>query len=211
MKKLSKVGFLALFIGLFITYSCKKKELVFVIEGQIFDKSFNQNLSQGTVKLYRVPVATTNEIFVDEQTVTDGKYSFTFPRDKSERYVIKFSKDGYFDETHEVYFSQLQVGTNYILNFNAEAIATMNWIFLDGSPQNSNYFVTLQKLNGRPIGVGTCPNQSYDVYGGSPPDTMRCAVGGNQYVKFYVLRPPDILLDSVFCPAFEDVYYTILF
>jgi len=54
--------------------SCKKKTpLEFVIEGQIFDKSFNQNHEGGVVRLFKVPAATTQEILIEEQTVVNGK------------------------------------------------------------------------------------------------------------------------------------------
>ncbi len=210
MKKLSKVLPASFALGLLLV-SCKPKELVFTIEGQIFDESYNQLADGGTIKLYRVPVATTNEVFIQEKSITNGTYSFTFPRDKSERYVLRFSKPDYFDEVKEVYFSQLTVGESYVLNFTTEAESTVHWIFIDDLPQNPNYSATVQKLNGRATGLGTCPNQAYEYFGGFAPDTLRCAVGGNKYVKFYVLRPPNALLDSVFCPAFGNVYYTVNF
>jgi hypothetical protein len=211
MKRLSSLLILTVLL-VFSFDACKKKEpLVFTIEGQIFDKSFNQSLEGGVVRLFRVPAATTQEILVEQQTISNGSYKFVFDRDRSEKYVIRFSKENYFDEVFTVFFSQLQVGQVYTLNFGVDALSYMNWVFVDQPPINENVSVTLQKLNGRTTGAGACPNQQYEYYGGSVSDTLRCAVGGNQYIKFYVIKLPNVTLDSVFCPAFEQSYYTVNF
>lgn len=213
MRRLDEFGKLVLSLTVvFFFVGCNKAgDLVFIIEGEIFDKSFNEKLQNGTVQLFRVPTATTQEILIATQNVSNGKYSFTFPRDMSERYILRFSKDNYFDEVHEVHFSQLEVGKAYKLNFIAEAIAMMNWVLVDQNPSNPNNSVIVQKLSGRIIGQGVCPNQQYEFFGGAQSDTLRCAVGGNQFVKFYTLQLPDFTLDSVYCPAFQNVYYTVNF
>jgi hypothetical protein len=69
MRRLSNLFFI-LVLGLTsIFFSCKKKkDLVFNIEGEVFDSSLNQILQSGTMRLYKVPAATTQEILVEEQT-----------------------------------------------------------------------------------------------------------------------------------------------
>lgn len=212
MKRLNKILLLSLLCIAALFYSCNKKgDLVFIVEGEVFDKSFHQKLQSGVVKLYRVPTATTQEILVAEQSIDNGIYSFNFTRDMSEKYVLRFSKENYFDEDHEVFFSQLEVGKAYTLNFNVEAIAMMHWIFIDQEPINPNATVSLQKLDGRTKGSGACANQQYSYSGGLNPDTLRCAVSGNHYVRFYVINLPNYTLDSVYCPAFEESFYTVNF
>ena len=193
-------------------YSCNKKgDLVFIIEGNVSDKSFNQNLQSGVVQLYKVPAATTQEILIAEQNIVNGAYSFTFDRDMSEKYVLRFSKENYFEEDHVVFFSELEVGKPFELDFSVEAIAMMRWIFIDQAPTNANASVSLQKLDGRTKGAGACANQQYEYYGGLDPDTLSCAVGGNQYIRFYVINLPTYTLDSVYCPAFEESFYSVDF
>lgn len=210
MKKLNKYAGFVIFAFVFVLSACNKTgDLKFTIEGQVFDKSFNQNLQQGTVRLFRVPIATTQEILIAEETISNGTYSFTFDRDMSEKYIIRFEKENYFNEINEVFFSQLQVGQPYQLNFNVEAIAVMNWVLVDQTPGNSNNSIVIQKLESRAVGDGTCPNQQYEFFGGQGNDTLRCAVGGNQYVKFYKVQLPSFQLDSVFCPAFQETFYTV--
>jgi basic membrane lipoprotein Med (substrate-binding protein (PBP1-ABC) superfamily) len=212
MKKLNKLLILGVLSTIALFYSCNKKgDLVFIIEGNVSDKSFNQNLQSGVVKLYKVPAATTQEILIAEQNIVNGAYSFTFDRDMSEKYVLRFSKDNYFEEDFEVLFSQLEVGKPYALNFTVEAVAMMNWIIIDQAPTNPNASVSIQKLNGRTTGAGTCSNQQYEYYGGLNPDTLRCAVGGNEYIRFYVIKLPTYTLDSVYCPAFEESFYSVDF
>jgi hypothetical protein len=210
MKRLNRIFGLGLLGFLFVLGACNKPgDLKFTIEGQVFDKSFNQNLQQATVRLFRVPIATTQEVLIAEETVSNGTYSFTFERDMSERYIVRFEKENYFNEINEVFFSQLQVGLPYQLNFNVEAIAVMNWVLVDQTPNNSNNSVIIQKLESRAVGAGTCPNQQYEFFGGQGNDTLRCAVGGNQYVKFYKVQLPNFQLDSVYCPAFEETFYIV--
>jgi len=212
MKKLNKIWLLGIISAITLFSSCNKKgDLVFIIEGEVFDQSFNQKLQSGVVKLYRVPAATTQEIFIAEQNIVNGAYSFTFDRDMSEKYILRFSKENYFEEDFQVFFSQLEVGKAYPLNFSVEARAMMHWIFIDQPPTNPNASVSLQKLNGRTKGAGTCANQQYEFYGGLNPDTLSCAVGGNQYIRFYVVKLPNFTLDSVYCPAFENSFYTVNF
>jgi len=212
MRRLSNLFFI-LVLGLTsIFFSCKKKkDLVFNIEGEVFDSSLNQILQSGTMRLYKVPAATTQEILVEEQNIVNGKYAFTFDRDMSEKYVLRFSKTDYFEEDFEVYFSELQVGEIYTLNFSVEAVAIMHWVFIDQPPLNPNYSVSIQKLNGRTTGSGTCPNQEYSFSGGLNPDTLKCAVSGNRFVNFYIIELPNATLDSVYCNAFDSSYYTVNF
>jgi len=212
-KKLNKFsrGFVLILLAGFAFDSCKKEPLEFVIEGEIFDKSFGQLVDGGKVKLYKVLAATTQEVFISDQNIVDGKYKFVFDRDRSEKYVIRFEKEFYFEEVLTVFFSQLQVGETYTVNFNAEAIAMMNWVFTDVAPVNSNGSASIQKLNGRSTGAGACPNQEYEYFGGGVSDTLRCAVGGNQYIRFYVIDIPEFVLDSLYCSAFEDSFYQINF
>lgn len=212
MKKLSSLLFLGILLTLSLVYSCNKKgDLVFIIEGEAFDKSFNQKLQSGVVKLYKVPAATTQQILIAEQNIVNGAYSFTFDRDMSEKYVLRFTKDNYFEEEFEVLFSQLEVGKPFELNFTTEAVAMMNWVIIDQAPTNPNASVSIQKLNGRTSGAGTCSNQQFEYYGGLNPDTLRCAVGGNQYIRFYVINLPNYTLDSVYCPVFEESYFPVNF
>lgn len=210
MKRLSSVFLVA--FGFMLFASCtKKKELVFIIEGSVYDKSTGQNANAGKVSLYKVPVATTQEILIEEKNISDGTYKFNFPRDMSERYVVKYQRENYFQEVNQVYFSQFEVGKAYTLNFSAEAIAYMNWIFVDELPLNPNFSVIMQKLNGRPNGEGTCPNQEYEYFGSTSPDTLRCAVGGNQYIRFYMIKLPNVVLDSVYCPSFQETFFNVSF
>jgi hypothetical protein len=211
MKRLSSVLILSI-LSLLAFEACKKNvPLEFIIEGQVYDKSYNQNHDGGVVKLYKVLAATTQEILVDTQVISNGTFKFVFERDRSEKYVIRFSKDGYFDEMHTIFFSQLEVNEAFPFSFDVEAAATMHWVFVDQAPINPGYSVAIQKLNGRTNGGGACPNQQYEYAGGLPPDTLRCSVGGNQYIKFYVIKLPNITMDSVYCPAYEDSYYTVNF
>ena len=90
--------YLALLVIILLSPSCKKGQADFVLKGTVTDLTFNQNLSGATIKLYQVPVGTAQQKLIGISTLeADGSYSFTFPRDKMEKYVIIINKTNYFN------------------------------------------------------------------------------------------------------------------
>lgn len=208
MKSLNK--FLIVLFFAMIAISCKKKDLNFNIEGVITDAAFQTPCSAGKVKLFKVAAGTSQEVFIAEQELTNGEYSLTFARDRSEKYVLYFERENYFEEELTVFFKDLSVEEPYLLNFNVDARSYMTWVVTDVFPQSNQATCTIVKLNGRASGTETCPNGSYDFFGGgSVSDTLRCAVRGNAYIRFNVIKLPSFVLDSVYCPAFEDVLHFV--
>jgi len=208
MKRLSKLFVLSILF--FTVIACKKKDLNFIIEGTVSDVAFQTTCNEGKIKLYKVAAGTSLEVFVAEESLSNGQYSFTFERDRSEKYVLRFERENYFEENFTIFFSALKVNEPYIFNFNVDARAYITWIVTDVVPQSTQATCSIVKLNGRTSGAEACPNGSYDFIGGSPiADTLRCAVRGNEYIRFNVVKLPSFILDSVYCPAFEDVQHFV--
>ena len=206
MRKLSRL----IPLVLLLLISCRnEEELRFIIKGQVTDASINQPMSSGELALYKLPLGNSQPVFVDQLSLTHGQYEFSFLRDKSERYLLRFSNAGYFDEELEINFSDLTVGDPYVINFSVDAIAYAHWVFQNTNSANPNNSVSIQKLNGRTNGAGTCPNQTYTFSGQQTPDTLTCAVGGNKFVRFYIVDLPSFSLDSLYCEAQEDNYYYV--
>lgn len=208
MRRLDRLFYVLVFVT--TALSCKKKDLDFNIQGVITDFSFQTPCNQGYVKLYKVPAGTNQEVFIAEQELTNGQYSFSFARDRSEKYVLYFERENYFDEEFTIFFKDLSVEEAYILNFNVDARSFITWVVTDVFPQSNQATCSIVKLNGRTSGQETCPNGSYDFFGGSlVPDTLRCAVRGNAYIRFNVVKLPNFVLDSLYCPAFEEVIHVV--
>lgn len=128
-----------LILTFFILFACKKGQADFVLNGKITDSTFGQSHSGASVKLYQVPVGTTQEILVGSSILgSDGNYSFTFPRDKMEKYVLKVSKTNYFDIEETIYFSSLSIENENIRNYSTTAKSWVKLTFNNVNPLPSD-------------------------------------------------------------------------
>ncbi|MFM7387840.1 MAG: hypothetical protein ACKO5L_06740, partial [Bacteroidota bacterium] len=112
------MNFLRLF-SLFLLVAllgCKKTAGTFQLEGQLYDDSFNQPLSGATVELYSVYSGTNQLSLVGTYTTgLDGKYQFSFPRTRTEKYILKINKTLYFDQSLDIFYSDLSLNeTNLV-------------------------------------------------------------------------------------------------
>jgi len=204
--------FVFAFCVLFIL-GCKKDGIEFTIEGTVTDKSFNSFQTGGTLKLYKVAAGGGDNTLVKSVSPDSyGKYSLTFERDKSEKYIINFSRDGYFDESKTVFFSELSTNEPFKLDFITEAVSKINWLVKNVTPFSENDQVTIQKLSGRTDCPTCCVNTSYEYSGANVDDTLSCTTNANTYVRFYIVNLSQVvILDSVYCPAFGEVNYQVNF
>ena len=204
------LAFLSIFI---LLLGCKKKAIEFVIEGQVIDLSFNSAQTGGSLKLYKIPAGGGGEDLVSS-TFPDaiGRYVFRFERDKSEKYIIRYEREGYYNEEKIVFFSALSTNEPFQLDFQTEAQSRINWIISNVEPNLSSDKVVIQKLNGRTDCKDCCDNTSYEYAGPTVKDTLSCVVNGNRYVRFYVVNlSENVYLDSVYCTAFGNVNYIVNF
>jgi len=162
--------------------SCKKKKVDFVLTGIVTESTFNGNLSGASVKLYQVPVGSVSEELLGSVIVdTDGKYSFTFPRDKMEKYILRISKSGYFDLLKTVYFSELSV-----------------------SSENIRDHLTFIKQSGKEGCAECCPDTEYSFYG-TLDTSIYCINDGNTYYSYFynVMGTTDQGINGVNTVAFD--------
>ena len=81
--------------------ACKKETPNFTIKGVIEDNSFDKGLNNATLELYEIEVGSKQSTFVSStKTDVNGNYSFNFPRNKIEKYLISISKENYFTTEH---------------------------------------------------------------------------------------------------------------
>ncbi|MFM6935346.1 MAG: hypothetical protein ACKOXP_07870, partial [Flavobacteriales bacterium] len=107
MERLSPVLYLILFFSLF---SCNKGAGEFNISGVVTDETFHTALAGADIALYKIPVASNTELFVESKTIgSDGSYQFTVPRERMERYIIRVTKNLYFPIEKTIYFSELKL------------------------------------------------------------------------------------------------------
>jgi hypothetical protein len=159
-------------------FGCKKGAGTFTIKGIITDETFNTGLSGATIELYKVPVASNNEILVESKTLgNDGSYSFTFPREQIEKYILRVNKNLYFPIESLIYYSSLNVKNENIRNYGTAAKAWVEIRLLNNSPNAGDQLI-FTKQQGLDGCAECCPITEQSFYGAID-TTIYCINKGN--------------------------------
>lgn len=165
--------------------SCKKGKADFTLKGTISDLTFGGGFSGLTVNLYEIKAGTSAETLIASTTTgSDGSYSFTFPRDQVESYVIKASPTNYFPIDEKVYFSSLTIEEDNIRDFSTTAKAWLKLRFVNQAPANTTDILRFTKQ----IGKSDCPEcfpDSQQQLNGIVDTTFTCVNDGNTEFKYY--------------------------
>ena len=165
---------------------CKKGVGEFTLKGNISDSTFNTSLAGAVVNLYQVPVGTTDLELIGTQTLgPDGNYSFTFPREKMERYVLKASKDLYFDINENIYFSSLSLENDNTRNYSTTAKSWVNLRFINVFPSSASDFLAYTKQNGKADCEECCSKEQQNLYGIIDTSIICINDGNTAYSYFY--------------------------
>ena len=82
----------------FSSSSCNRGLANFTLSGVISDATFSTGLSGAELKLSKVSITTGEETLMETKILgADGKFEFTFSREKIEKYILKVTKPLYFD------------------------------------------------------------------------------------------------------------------
>lgn len=193
-----------LFSSLIVFLSCKKKNAEFVIKGLATDATFSQPLSNATVKLYQNPVGSSDEELI-ASTTTDakGNYTFSFPREKMEKYRLVIYKSNYFTIDKTIYFSELSLESDYIKNVTTTAMSWAKLTFHNLNPQGADHLQYI-KQNGKDGCMECCPT-SYQDYYGNLDTSIYCVNDGNTDYSYlyWVLGTSDQGSRTVFTSAFD--------
>ena len=147
-----------------ILFCCKKGTGVFIIKGKITDETFSTGLDGAIIKLYKVPVASSSRILVESFTLQeDGNYSFTFPREKIEKYILVVEKNLYFKLEKEIYYSDLTVNEPLICNYGTKAKAWVELRFVNPVLEPSDHFRFI-KQDGLVGCEECCSNAEENIY-----------------------------------------------
>jgi hypothetical protein len=167
--------------------ACKKGKGDFTLKGVITDTTFSTTHAGAVVKLYQVPAGTTQEILIGTQTLgSDGAYSFTFPRDKMEKYIVKVTKNNYFSLNETVYFSELSLEEDNIANLSTTAKSWAKLRFINSNPQPGD-ILTFIKQEGK-ANCSECCTTSETIFYGALDTTIYCINDGNRiYSYFYTV------------------------
>ena len=159
------IGIILVMSALTSINSCKRGVASFTLRGTISDETFSTPLTGATLKFYKVLIATGEEILVDTKVLgADGKYEFTFPREKIEKYIIRVSKPLYFDIDQEIQFSSLVPSAVNTRNYSSKAKSWVELRFVNTSVQSSDHFRYI-KFSGKENCSECCTSDQVDLYG----------------------------------------------
>lgn len=169
-----------------LNVSCKKGAGNFTINGTITDSTFSGGLSGATLELYQVPVGTQSMLLVGSVTLdADGKYSFTFPRERMEKYILKVNKLNYFPIEETIYYSSLEIGKDNTRNYFTKAKSWVELRFVNSNPSAQDHFRYIKQL-GLQGCAECCPSSQQDYFGAL--DTfIYCINNGNEIYSIYYL------------------------
>ena len=147
-----------------LVFSCKKGTGNFIIKGEIADETFSTSLDGAIIKLYKVPVASSSRILVESFSIQeDGNYSFTFPRERMEKYILVIEKNLYFKLEKEIYYSDLTVNEPLIRNYGTKAKSWVELRFVNAVVQPSDHFRFI-KQDGLVGCDECCSNTEENIY-----------------------------------------------
>ena len=171
-------------LSIFSLFACKKGAGDFTIKGKITDLTFNTGLNGATIELYKVPVASNNEFLVGNQTLgSDGTYSFTFPREQMEKYIIRVNKNLYFPIESTIYYSSLELGKDNIRDYSTNAKSWVELRFLNNNPVSNDHLRYI-KQDGYSGCTECCPASEQNYYGALD-TSIYCVNQGNTTYSIY--------------------------
>ena len=187
--------------------ACKKGKADFVLKGNLTDATFNTSLSGATIKLYEVEAGGGSTNLLGTQTVgSDGSYSFTFPRNAVENYILEIRKNGYFNLDIDIPLKQLTVEEDNIRNYSTTA---RSWAGLHFSTVGTGS-VSYIKQSGKTDCDECCASGEVVLTG--PMDTIiYCPNDGNTLYSYIYTAGINTGTKQVTTPAFDTAYINLNF
>lgn len=207
MKKL-----LLLLILFFLSISCKKEALDFVIKGTVSDDSLGGALVGAKIDLY-VTKAGGNQAFLESVTLGEnGSYSFSIPRDKDEQFDLIIEKDGYFSLNETILFSSLSASEDNVYNYSTTAKSYVTFVLLNDGAVDAQDVLKIQKLNGKQ-GCEECCDLGFEYFNGAVDESFSCVTDAYTNYKFIYWLPggQEAFYDSIYTLPFQTSVFNITY
>lgn len=167
--------------------SCKKDEIDFTLKGKITDTTFGGGLSGATVTLTEVPVGSGVHKVVGTATLSaDGTYSFTFLREKAEKYIVKVTKANYFTIESDITFSEFSPESDLVKDYSTTAKSWVRLRFVNQAPASTFDALKFNKVAGKTGCLECCVNDDHMLYG-IVDTTFFCVNDANTTYSYYYL------------------------
>lgn len=194
-----------------LSTSCKKKDLSFVLKGNITAINTGANVKGVTVKIFTDKVGNSNlQLAAEVKTDASGNYEIALDRSRFENLTIQISKDNYFTQRDLYIFDKLSTANDNVFNYKISPKSWTKFIFKNNPPANPTDELKIQKVSGKTDCEDCCENGFY-FYNGVVDTTVICANDGDTYMKFYYWVNGNVQsgLDSVYNVAFDTITYEL--
>lgn len=199
---------LILIIFSLFAISCKKNEFSFVLKGKVEDKSFSSFLNGAEVTLEEVlsPGESSDDILHTTTVNTDGTYELKFSRKKAVKYLLKISKENYFEIEDEISFSDFSTEKPLEKDYSTTAKAWVKLVFINDLPSSPTDEFKYTKQLGKQACSICCPISEQIIYGTENQEVL-CVNDGNSMYSYYYLatNPAANGFEEIYTPAFDTV------
>lgn len=184
--------------------SCKKKELNYILEGVITDKTFNTPMANLPLTI-EVQDAGSVGFSYHSSVTTDanGKYHFEIARGTIDKIRVSGQKENYFPMEFVVSVSKLNIDETSVISGSTTAKAWARLIFVHTSG-NPNAELQYTKTDGKQDCAECCPKTTQSLLG-FVNDTVYCINDGNTNYSYnyIVVGTPNLNSISCYTPAFD--------
>lgn len=166
------------------SYSCKKKgKADFTLKGVITDGTFSMPLANADVYLYETIAGESTSSLIGQTTTNSfGEYAFSFPRNKAESYFLSSTKADYFPLEETIYFSDLSIEEDNVLNFTTTALSWVRLRFFNQSPSPTDVLQYTRQLG--KINCSTCCPAGVNYLNGAVDTSIYCVNDGNTTYQY---------------------------
>jgi len=162
-----------------LALGCEKGAGTFTVTGTIYDDSFESPLANAKIELYGVSVGN-NQISMVASGITDnaGKYQLSFPRTRTEKYVLKVIKNGYFTLEEDIYYSSLTLKDDNVRNYTTTAKSWVEIRINNTNPAGSDHLQFIRQLG--KANCSECCGSGLQHYYGAQNTSLFCINDGNK-------------------------------
>jgi hypothetical protein len=197
-----------LFLIVILTISgCKKGRADIILKGTVTDSTFNTVLSGATIRIYELEAGGGDLNLLGTATIgSNGSYSFSFPRNPVESYLIEIRKSNYFDADVTIPLSDLTIEEDNIRNFSTTAKAWAGLRFVSSGSGT----VTYTRQQGK-IGCSECCPATQQTLN-APIDTLiYCPNDGNTMYSYSYNANGSLGVKEVTTTPFDTSIVTLSF
>jgi hypothetical protein len=197
--------------------SCKKDNNL-IIKGKVYDPNLKKYLSEVNIILKGNGVVSgvyTQGFQQIASVVTDidGCFSVEIEKDRSDKFILIFSKDSYFSKEYEFSASVFNINNTFEKDFEIMPLGYVNVHLYNEYPFDSEDKVVYYFTNTQEECMDCCVNNSSIGMGEVYDTNFTCKFYGNSYIYFARSVTKDsntnVYIDSLYCKAFSTETYDI--